>query len=404
MGDGVVDVVGGGDHQLLLEPLPVVDGALRLRDDLQHGGQSLHRVLASGSLPGEHDAAGSIVNGVGHVRDLRPGGAGVAHHGVQHLGGRNHRFARLKALADHLLLEGGDLGGGNLHPQIAPGHHDPVGGGQDVVDVVDALLVFNFGDDFYIVPAAVVEHLPDGLHIGGPADKGGGDEVEIVLHAEADVRHVLLRQGGELDVGPGDVDGLVVGQGSAVLHLADDVAAPDFPDPQGDQAVVNQNLLTGGHLLVELGVGDGDPGRVAGRVLHREGEGLSGGELHGLGLKALDADLRALGVQNGGHGAAHPVPDGLQAVQPLQMLRVAAVGKVEPGAVHAALDQGDDHFLAVHGGAQGTDNFCFSQHMKFLLGFPLGIRNLKARSCNSLLYKSLPLLGRLEFHKFYVIV
>ena len=227
-----------------------------------------------------------------------------------------------------------------------------------------------------------MQHLPDGLHVGGPADEGGGDEIKVVLHAEADVRHVLLRQGGKLDMGPGDVDGLVGGEGPAVLHLAHDIGAPDLLDPDGDQPVVNQNLLAGGHLLVQPGIGDGDPGGGAGHVLHREGEGLPGGEVHRLGLEALDADLRALGVQNGGDGAAHPVPDGLQAVQPLQVFRVAAVGKVEPGAVHAALDEGDDQLLAVYGGAQGTDNFRLSQHMKFLLWIPpVGIRSSNVDSC-----------------------
>ena len=272
-------------------------------------------------------------------------------------------------------MKGGNLGGGNLHAQVAPGHHDPVGGVQDFVQVVDALLVLDFGNDFHIVPAAVMEHLPDGLHVGGPADEGGGDEVKVVLHAEADVRHVLFRQGGELDMGPGDVDGLVGGEGSAVFHLADDVGPLDFPDPHGDQAVVNQDFLAGRYLLVELGVGDGDPLGGAGHVVHGEDEILPGSEVHGFALETLNADFRSLGVQDGGHGAPHPVPDGLQAVQPLQVFRVAAVGKVEPGAVHAPFDEGHDQFLTVHSGAQGADNFCFSQHMKFLLRIPpMGIR------------------------------
>lgn len=42
------------------------------------------------------------------------------------------------------------------------------------------------------------------------------------------------------------------------------------------------------------------------------------------------------------------------------MLLMAAMGKVETGRVHAGADQGADHILVVHGGAQGADNFRFS--------------------------------------------
>ena len=155
MGDGVVDV-GGGDDALLLELAPVVDGLLGLGDDGHHGSEGLHGVLAAGGLAGQHDAAGAVKDGVGHVGHLRPGGPGVAHHGVQHLGGGDDGLARLEALSDHLLLQDGHLGGGDLHPQVAPGHHDAVGGGQDLVHVVHALLVLDLGDNLHGVAAAVV--------------------------------------------------------------------------------------------------------------------------------------------------------------------------------------------------------------------------------------------------------
>ena len=62
--------------------------------------------------------------------DLGPGGAGIADHGVQHLGGGDDRLAGPDGGLDHLLLEDGHLVGGDLHAQIAPGHHDAVGGAR----------------------------------------------------------------------------------------------------------------------------------------------------------------------------------------------------------------------------------------------------------------------------------
>ncbi len=164
-----------------------------------------------------------------------------------------------------------------------------------------------------------------------------------------------------MDLYAGDVDALVGGQGAAVFHGTVDVLALNTVHLQGHQAVVNEDLLAGAHLLVEIGVGDGDQPGIARRLPGGQGEG--GARLQGnrFGIKALDADLRALGVQNGGHRTAHGVPDVVQLVQALQMLLVVAVGKVEARRVHAGTDQLADQFLVVYRGAQGANHFCFSQ-------------------------------------------
>ena len=264
---------------------------------------------------------------------------------------------------------------------------------QDGVQVVHALLVLNFGDDLHVVPAAVVEDSPDGLHIRRPADEGGGDKVKVVFHAKADVVDILLGEGGQLDMDAGDVDGLVGRQGAAVLHGTDNICPLDALHPDGHQAVVNENLLAGLELLMELGVGDRHPALIARHVLGGEGEGVAGFQGNGLGLEASDANFGALGVQNGGHRPAHGVPDGFEHVQPGQVLRVAAVGKVEPGRVHAGADQGADHVLTVHRGAQGADNFC-SSHVVTSFGYLVFIRCLR-----NLCYRKKPGLDRAEFHK-----
>ena len=171
---------------------------------------------------------------------------------------------------------------------------------------------------------------------------------------------VLLGEGGQLDVDVGDVDGLVVGEGTAVLHLADNAVALHLLYLQLNEAVVHQDAAAGAHLLVEVLVGDGDLGLVAGHVLgvqHELSPLLQG---HGALGKGLDADLRALGVQHGGHRAAQGVPDPLEHIQTGQLLLVVAVGKVEAGAVHAAEDEGLEHLLVVHGGTQGADHFRLS--------------------------------------------
>ena len=250
--------------------------------------------------------------------------------------------------------------GGNLHAQVAPGHHDAVGGRYNLVQVVHALLVLDFGDDADIVPAVLVELGPDVLHVAGLADEGGGDEVEVVFAGKFDVLPVLLGEGGEQDMYVGDVDGLVAGQGTAVLHLAVNLAALNLLHQQLDEPVVHQNPTAGLHLIVEVGVGDGDPVLIAGHVLGGEDELVPHVQGDGAVGEGLDADFGALGVQNGGHRGAQDVPGVAELLEHGQMAFVGAVGEVEPGGVHAAANQLDQHFLVVHRGAQGADDFCFT--------------------------------------------
>ena len=197
-------------------------------------------------------------------------------------------------------------------------------------------------------------------HVAGLPHEGGGNKIEVLLHGELDVGAVLVGEGRQADVDAGDVDALVGGQLAAVFHGAVNAALLNFVHPQGHQAVVNENFLAGGHLLVEIRVCNGHLPLIAGGVGGRQGELVPLVELNGLGLEGFDPDFGPLGVQNGGHRTAHAVPYGFQAVQRSQMGLVGAVGKIEPGRVHTGADQGADHVHIVHRRAQGADDFCSS--------------------------------------------
>ena len=163
-----------------------------------------------------------------------------------------------------------------------------------------------------------------------------------------------------MDMYAGDIDALVGREGAAILHGAADVLSIDLLYLQSHQAVVNEDLLACGYLFMEFRIGDGDQAPVPLHLAGGQGEGVARLQGDGLGFKASDADLRALGVQDGRHRAAHGVPYRLEQVQAVQMLLMAAMGKVETGRVHAGADQGADHILVVHSGTQGADNFRFS--------------------------------------------
>ena len=355
---------GGGDGQAagtrqVAHPLGVVDVRLGPQGNGIHGLHRLHGVFARRCLAGEHDGGGSVVDGVGHVGDLRPGGAGILHHRVQHLCGCDDRLAGGHALGDHVLLDDGNLCEVDLHAHIPPGHHDAVRHGQDLRQVADPLLVFNLGDDLD-GGVCLIQQAADLPHVVRRADEAGGDEVKALFHAEEDVLPVPLAHVGHGQADARHIDALVVFHGPVVFHPAADVRRCGLQHRQAHQAVVQQDGVAGLHVPGQVGVGDGAALLIPHDVPGGQGELLAGPQHDGTCGEGLQPDLRPLGVQHGGHRQAQLRPQGLQGVQTTLVLRVAAVGEIEPGHVHAGLQHLPQDALPVRGRTEGAHDLCLS--------------------------------------------
>ena len=208
-----------------------------------------------------------------------------------------------------------------------------------------------------------MQHLADGAHVIGPTNEGSGNEVKVVLHRKLDVADILLSQRRQVDMHTGDVDALVGRESAAVFHGAADLRALDLLYPQGHQTVINEDLHSRLYFLMQLGIGHGHPLPVAHDVLRGQGKGISGLQADVLHVKALDTDLRTLGVHNGSHGTAHGIPHRLQLVQTAQVLLMIAVGKVKASRIHTSTDQLAHHFFALDRRAQSTNDLSLSQHV-----------------------------------------
>ena len=268
-------------------------------------------------------------------------------------------FAIAQGVGDDVLLDHGDLGEVNLHPHVSPGDHHAVHHGQDLVHVVHALLVFQFGDDAH-VGVVFIQH-PSDLHgILGGAAEGGGDKVKPLLDAEADIRPVLGAHIGHGQVDAGDVDPLAVLDRAAVLHPADYVGLRLLHHFHADQAVIQHDLAAQAHILGQVFIGDAANLPGAGDLPGGEGKVLAGLQVHLSLFKGLQADLWSLGVQQGGHRDVQFFAQVFEHLQPALVVLVGAMGEVEAGHIHAAFHHGLQDFRGVRGRTQGADNFGLS--------------------------------------------
>lgn len=103
--------------------------------------------------------------------------------------------------ADQLLLDQRDLLERNLDAEVAPGHHDPVGGPQDFIDVLHSLTVFDLRNDPDRTLSGI-EQFAHGRDIGRIPDERVCDVVELKLDRVRDKATVFpgQRLGIQLDV------------------------------------------------------------------------------------------------------------------------------------------------------------------------------------------------------------
>ena len=333
-----------------------------------HRPHSLYGILARSRLAGEHDGRGSIINGVGHVGDLRPGGTGIFNHGVQHLGGGNDRLAAGHTFGNHILLQNGDLGEVDFHAQIAAGHHDAVGYRQNLRQIGNTLLILHLGNnpDGGTLP---IQQAADFPHIRRRADKAGGNIIKALFDTEENIIPVSLAHIRHVQPHAGHVDTLVVLHDAVIFHAAANFCGGGLQHSQTDQAVIEQNGVSFLHVSGQIRIGNGAAVYISGNILRGQCKLRAGHQFHRAILKGFEPDLGPLGIQHGRHGPMQFLPQGLQDIQPGLVLFMAAVGEIKPGHIHSGQDHIPQHTLPVCGGAQCADNLRLSHIHRSISAF-----------------------------------
>ncbi|CAJ1800959.1 hypothetical protein LMCDFJHI_01359 [Aeromonas salmonicida] len=324
-----------------------------------HDGHGFQRVLALGGLTGQHDCIGTVQDGVGHVAGFGAGRTRVLDHGIQHLGGGDHHFACLVALGDDHLLGEDHFFNRNFHAHVATCHHDAVGDSQDLVEVVQAFLVFDLGDDLDVLATVGSQVLTDFQHVFFLANEGSRNEINALLTTEDEVALVFLGQGRQLDGDTRQVDAFVLAQITAVQHFTDDFTLGDFDHIHADQAVIHQDAIADAQVVGETGIGHGHFVFVANDgLVGGEGEGLASDQGNVVAAFQLDGtDFRTLGVEQYGCVLAGFGHDSAQVVDTTTVLGVIAVGEVQAHDVHAGIQHFSQHFFGFGLGTYGADDF-----------------------------------------------
>ena len=226
------------------------NGNLGKQAGLVHDGHRLDGVVALGRLTRQHDAVGTVEDGIANIADLGTSRTRIVGHGLQHLRGTDDRLASNVALRDHHLLCDEHLRRRDLNTKVTTSNHHTIRLLQNFVKVVDTLLVFDLGDDLDVL-AILAEDLTNRLDITSCTNERSEDHVHPILDAKSYVVLVLLGEWWEVNVGLGQVDTLAGGDLAIVLAAAlQGLVVNDLEDFEGENTVIDEDDLA---LLNDLG-------------------------------------------------------------------------------------------------------------------------------------------------------
>ncbi len=306
-------------------------------DDVRHDLDALERIEADRRLAGEHHRVGALAHRGGDVGDLGAGRHRRADHRLQQLRGDDDRPAFGQAEVDDPRLHQRQRVVVDLDPQIAARHHHRVGGLDDALQVAQAALVFDLGDDAGL-RAEPIEQLPEHGDVLALANEGERHEVDAGGHPGADVVLVLLRQRRKADLDPRQVDVPPRAELAGRQHAAAHVRRVQLDDHQPHEAAVEED--GGPHLHVR---------RQPGIVHEHAADAVGGG--HGVQLEdvarlELDRfgqrpgpDLRPLDVHHHGDVPPELVRHLADALDQRRRPLAGPVGHVEAEDVDARGDE-----------------------------------------------------------------
>jgi len=228
---------------------------------------------------------------------------------------------------------------GTFSGGISTGHHHPVRDLEDRFEILDGLRLFELGD----YPGLQTERGDAELHVAnvlGGAHEGDGDRVHAVLHAELEVRLVLLGQRRHAHRDARQVDALVLAQHAAIDDLALHIFTGNFDHAQLNQAVGKQNPRPRLQVFRKRGKGGRDHRGSAQDIPRGDGQALPGLQLYrDPVLEPAGANLGSLQIAQDADALVLFARDFAHHLDELQLLRQRAVGEIEPGNVEAAANQ-----------------------------------------------------------------
>ena len=309
--------------------------ALHPLDDAVHHRNRLDRVAADGGLGRQHHGIGTLVDGGGDVRRFGAGGRRRPDHGVEPLGGDDHRLAGLAAVVDDLALQHGHVLRLHLHAEVAARHHDGVGLGYDILQLLDGRRLFQLGHQ----TGAALGELAGLDQVFRPLDERQRHPVDPEIEGEFQVLPVFLGQGRDVEPLVGQVDALPVRQPAADGDPRVGRFGRAGLDRKPHLAVVEQQIGAGPERGEHFRMGERRAAGIARNVGEVEPESRAGFQMGPAFREVAQSQLRPLKVDQDADRVVPAGFDGPDGGDGGTVSVVLAVAEIQPEDVRAGFEQ-----------------------------------------------------------------
>ena len=219
----------------------IFHAALSLLCNARHCSHRLDGIIAHCGLSGKHDRIAAVKNSIRNVVCLGSCRAWAVYHAFQHLCCCNNRLAPAVRLCNQYLLHKRHFLCRDFHTQVTAGNHDAVRNLQNAVDVIHALLVFNFRNNLYIFAAEILQNSADICYVCSTADKGCRYNIETIFHTEFQIGNILFRQGRQVHFNSRDIYTLIGAQIAAIDNNAVNILRLNALHLQLDEPVIQKH-------------------------------------------------------------------------------------------------------------------------------------------------------------------
>ena len=331
-----------------MHPFKMRRVAFDLTGDPVHHVDGFHRPGPSGGFGGQHHRVGSVIHGIGHVGHFGAGRRGGGDHRFEHLRCHNHRLSRSTGQLHDALLRGRHLLRRQLHAKVAARHHHCIRQFDNLRQPLHRRRLFDLGQQRRL-PA---DQLPGFGHILGSLHKGQRNPVHPVVEGKGQIAPILLGQRRHRHHNIGNIQPLVVGQGTADFNQAFNPVGMNCRHPRDHFPVIKHQpraRLQGGEQFL---VGQLDPVTVPRGIAPIKGKGLPAHQFNPPLGKTTDPKFWPLQIRKNGHWPTKGFFQAADIGDQFAARGLAAVAHIDPEGIGTGAKQPGNHLRCAGGGAQ----------------------------------------------------
>ena len=183
-----------------------------------HSFYGLYRIFTTSRFTTKHQSISTIENSICNICNLSTCWTRIFDHCMKHLCSNNNRFTLTNTTTNNTSLNTRNLFDRNLNTQITTGNHYTIACINNLFDIINTLLIFNFRNNLNITVTSI-QNILYSFNISRITNKTMSNEINIKINSQIDVPYILLCQSWQFNMFSRNIYTLMGTQNTIILNL-----------------------------------------------------------------------------------------------------------------------------------------------------------------------------------------